>query len=194
MCVKYRGKEDKKTTLKFSMKKKANILIVFILSINVVSPLAKANQPTNLASQISEGNCSYLIQIETTCAPSADTTDHISVRFIDSSGNLIIVKHLRNPKLLNSPKYDLKKSAGRENSEFQFKRCSISSFEAKGACMKKSVCALYLKRVGSDDWRPGWVKVLHQEDSGRAVPVSYTFYFRTFLPGNVWYGFDYCHS
>jgi hypothetical protein len=36
--------------------------------------------------------------------------------------------------------------------------------------------------------------VLHQESSGALVPVSYVFYFRTFVPENVWYGLDYCHS
>lgn len=69
-----------------------------------------------------------------------------------------------------------------------------SSFEARGACMKQSVSALYLQRVESDEWRPGWAKVLHQEESRRPVPVSYTSYFRTFVPENVWYGFDYGHS
>lgn len=41
--------------------------------------------------------------------------------------------------------------------------------------MKESVSALYLKRVESDEWRPGWAKVLHQEESRRPVPVSYTY-------------------
>ena len=38
------------------------------------------------------------------------------------------------------------------------------------------------------------MKVLHTQDGGHVVPVSYMFYFRTFVPENVWYGFDYCHS
>ncbi|KAK9282686.1 hypothetical protein L1049_010906 [Liquidambar formosana] len=75
-----------------------------------------------------------------------------------------------------------------------FGHCAIDMFEASGACMSQKVCSLYLKRIGSDGWRPGWVKVLHQPDGGQAVPVSYMFYFRTFVPANVWFGFDYCHS
>ncbi|KAK4835353.1 hypothetical protein QYF36_008756 [Acer negundo] len=130
-------------------------------------------------------------QVETTCAVSAETTDHISLRFSDSKGNLIIVKHLKNPKLIIAPKNGVKKPVGGGG----FQRCSTDMFEVNGgACMEQSVCALYLKRVGSDEWRPGWVKVFHQDNGGRQVQVSYTFYFRTFVPENVWFGFDYCHS
>ncbi|KAH9703352.1 Deaminated glutathione amidase /cytosolic [Citrus sinensis] len=45
-----------------------------------------------------------IAKIETTCAPSAETTDRISVRFSDSAGDLIIIKHLKDPKLLYGPK------------------------------------------------------------------------------------------
>ncbi|KAK2633822.1 hypothetical protein Ddye_028614 [Dipteronia dyeriana] len=44
------------------------------------------------------------VQVETTCAYSAKTTDHISLRFSDTKGNLIILKHLKNPKLIIAPK------------------------------------------------------------------------------------------
>ncbi|KAI9157565.1 hypothetical protein LWI28_024515 [Acer negundo] len=166
--------------------KNTNILtIIFILSTITIPPPSKANQ------KIPQTNCSYSIQVETTCAVSAETTDHISLRFSDSKGNLIIVKHLKNPKLIIAPKNGVKKPVGGGG----FQRCSTDMFEVNGgACMEQSVCALYLKRVGSDEWRPGWVKVFHQDNGGRQVQVSYTFYFRTFVPENVWFGFDYCHS
>jgi hypothetical protein len=164
--------------------------ILFIVAITI-SSLGILNQATNVTFQGSSSkNCSYSIEIETTCAPSAETKDHISVRFSDSAGNLIIVKHLKNPKLLYAPK-GFKKQGGAYGG---FERCAIDLFEASGTCMKQSVCSLYLKKVGTDDWRPGCVKVLHQESSGALVPVSYVFYFRTFVPENVWYGLDYCHS
>ena len=115
----------------------------------------------------------------------------MSVRFSVSLGNLIIVKHLKNPKLLYAPKGGLKKQGGAYSG---FERFAIDMFEASGPCMSQRVCSLYLKKVGSDNWRPGWVKVLHTQDGGHVVPVSYMFYFRTFVPENVWYGFDYCHS
>ncbi|EEF37314.1 conserved hypothetical protein [Ricinus communis] len=157
-----------------------------------ISPhLALRYQPTNTTLGESHKICSYSIEIETTCAPSADTKDHVSARFSDSSGNLIIVKHLKNPKLVYPPN-GLRKQGGVYGG---FGRCAVDMFEVSGPCMKQSICSLYLKKVGSDNWRPGWVKVLHQEGSnGHLVQVSYMFYFRRFLPENVWYGFDYCHS
>ncbi|GLT54911.1 hypothetical protein SLA2020_280690 [Shorea laevis] len=163
------------------MKIKTSILMIFIfiVFITIFPPAASGN------------NCSYSVEIETTCAPSAETADHVSVRFSDSLGNLIIVKHLKNPKLVNSPKDGLKQQGGAYGG---FQRCAIDMFEVSGPCMRQRVCSLYLKKVGSDNWRPGWVKVLHRKDGGEAVPVSYMFYFRTFVPENVWYGFDYCHS
>ncbi|XP_057981087.1 embryo-specific protein ATS3-like [Malania oleifera] len=154
-----------------------NILIIA----TIISP-ANGSQFTNHAFQVSGlRNCSYSIEIETTCAPSAETTDHVSARFSDSAGNLVIAKHLTHPKLVVAPKHGLKKPGAAYNG---FGRCSIDMFRARGSCMSHWVCSLYLKRIGADGWRPGWVKVLHQRDSGLAVPISYTFYFRKFLPEN----------
>ncbi|KAJ9175603.1 hypothetical protein P3X46_014144 [Hevea brasiliensis] len=153
------------------------LIIISILTTTIPAHLAIGNEPTTSTFQESQKNCSYSIEIETTLAPSAGTKDHI-------------MKPLKNPKLLYGPK-GFRKQGG---SYGGFGRCSIDMFEANGPCMKQSVCSLYLKKVGSDDWRPGWVKVLHQEGNGHLVPVSYTFYFRIFVPGNAWYGFDYCHT
>ncbi|CAN6704911.1 unnamed protein product [Malus baccata var. baccata] len=133
---------------------------------------------TSLPVQGSSTNCSYSVEIETTCAQSAATSDHVSVRFGDSEGNLIIVKHLNNPKPLYAAKGGV-----RRGGYGGFGRCAIDMFEASGQCMSRRVCYLYLKKVGS------------RQDGGRVVvPVSYMFYFRTFVPENVCYGFDYCHS
>ncbi|PON91516.1 Embryo-specific [Trema orientale] len=147
-------------------------------------------QRTNQAFLGPQRNCSYSIEIETTCAPSAETRDRVSVRFTDAKGNLIIVKHLKNPKLLYAPKNGSKRRGGVYSG---FGRCAIDMFEASGLCVSDKVCSLYLKKFGSDEWRPGWVKV-HQQEGGHVVHDSYMFYFRTFVPENVWYGFNYCHS
>lgn len=163
------------------MSKFAIIILTIFISVHAVNSF----QPTNK-------NCSYSIEIETTCASYADTTGPIGLRFNDLLGNLIIVKHLKNPKLVYAPKEILKEINGTYHG---FRRCAIDKFEVIGTCMSKWVCSLYLKRFGSDGWRPGWVKVLHQENGeGDPLPVSYKFYFRTFVPQNVWFGFDYCHS
>lgn len=103
----------------------------------------------------------------------------------------MIVKHLKDPKLLYAPKNGKRKQGG--GAYGGFGRCAIDMFEVSGPCMREKVCSLYLKKVGSDNWRPGWVKV-HQQDSNGVVHVSYVFYFRVFVPENVWYGFNYCHS
>ncbi|KAL5569189.1 hypothetical protein UlMin_025764 [Ulmus minor] len=145
--------------------------------------------PINGVKFQTQKNCSYSIKIETTCAPSAETKDHVSIRFGDSQGNLVIVKHLKSPKLLYAPKNGVQKGSAYGG----FGRCAIDMFEASGACMSERACSLYLKKVGSDEWRPGWVKV-HQQEGGRLVQVSCVFYFRTFVPENVWYGFNYCHT
>ncbi|XP_015877091.3 embryo-specific protein ATS3A [Ziziphus jujuba] len=159
---------------------KVSILIIFAIALLTSFP-ANGNQATNKAFQGSQKNCSYSIEIETSCAPSAETIDHVSVRFSDSQGDWIIVKHLKNP------------TNGKKKLYVGFGRCAIDMFEASGPCMREKVCSLYLKKVGSDDWRPGWVKV-HQQDGNGVVKESYMFYFRVFVPENVWYGFNYCHS
>ncbi|XP_059627159.1 embryo-specific protein ATS3A-like [Cornus florida] len=167
--------------------KNSSHLTISVIAIIIFST-ANGSQITSIALQ---GNRSYSIQIETTCAPAAETTDTISLRFSDSAGDLVIIKHLKNPKLLYAPKGGSRRHGGAYGG---FARCAVEMFEVSGARMGGRVCALYLKRFGSDGWRPGWVKVLRRQDNGREVPVSYMFYFRTFVPGNVWYGFDYCQS
>lgn len=168
---------------KFPMQS-VSILTIFAVALLTSFPV-NGNQPTNKVFQGSQKNCSYSIEIETTCAPNAETTDHVSVRFSDSQGDWIIVKHLKYSKNGKNKKqgevYD------------GFRRCAIDMFEASGPCMREKVCSLYLKKVGSDNWRPGWVKV-HQQDGNGGVKDSYMFYFRVFVPENVWYGFNYCYS
>ncbi|XP_077212872.1 embryo-specific protein ATS3A-like [Tasmannia lanceolata] len=136
-------------------------------------------------------NCTYSIEIETTCAPFAGTTNVVGVRFGDSDGNLILVKHLKDPKLVYDPKDGVKKQG---KSYGGFERCAIDMFETNGTCLSRWACYLYLKRSGSDEWRPGWVKVLRRREDGSVFPVSYMFYFRIFVPDNVWFGFNYCWS
>ncbi|XP_019052854.1 PREDICTED: uncharacterized protein LOC109114517 [Nelumbo nucifera] len=176
--------------LGFSMNTQAIIiLLIFALSV-IVSPLADGVQPANPMSHASQANCTYSIVIETTCAPSADTKGVVGVRFGDSAGNLVVVKHLKNPKSLNAPKEGARKQGGTYRA---FERCAVDVFDTSGPCMSRSVCSLYLKQFGADRWRPGWVKVLHRRDDSRLSLASYLFYFRTFVPENVWFGFDYCN-
>ncbi|KAL4189487.1 hypothetical protein AMTRI_Chr08g165610 [Amborella trichopoda] len=162
------------------------------LAFAAVSLLVQCAQTRSLAHN-SKGNCSYWVEIETTCAPQADTASIVGVRFGDNNGNHVVTRHLKNPKLVYDPKLGQRKQGAVYKG---FDRCAIDMFEVQGSCMERAVCYLYLRRMGPDGWRPGWVKVLHNHGLGGAdlSPVSGTFYFRTFLPENVWFGFDYCES
>eukprot|EP01018_Ginkgo_biloba_P019897 Gb_33702 [translate_table: standard] len=148
-----------------------------------------ARPPATMLPGQQKGNCSYAVEIETTCAASAETADHIGVRFGDSEGNHVVAKHLSHPKPIFNPR------EGKQNQWTKYKpfdRCAIDRYEVEGPCMQRGICYLYLKRVGSDEWRPGWAKVLSKRGDGLVAPASDTFYFRMFLPSNVWFGFDYC--
>ncbi|GLJ24167.1 hypothetical protein SUGI_0461040 [Cryptomeria japonica] len=164
----------------------ALILLLF------VTPILATRPPATMLPGQQKGNCTYAVEIETTCAPSAATADHVGVRFGDSEGNHVVAKNLKHPEPIWNPRM------GRENKDKQwnnyqpFDKCAIDRFEVEGPCMQRGICYLYLKRVGADEWRPGWAKVLHKKSDGVVSPVSDTFYFRMFLPSNVWFGFDYC--
>ncbi|KAK9154170.1 hypothetical protein Sjap_001650 [Stephania japonica] len=185
--------EDKGRGQKLLSHTSLNMTYSSITMITLLIALTLANNsPFVSSSTSSQNNCSYFIEIETTCAASAGTKDaDIGIRFGDSSRNLVVMKQLRNPKM---EYYD--RRVGVVKKQRWFERCEIDMFETTGVrCMAGPVCALYLKQRGSDKWRPGWVKVLHRSGSGGGYSqVSYVFYYRTFVPENVWFGFDYCGS
>ncbi|KAL5700547.1 hypothetical protein ACHQM5_025974 [Ranunculus cassubicifolius] len=161
-------------------------LLILLFSILIFFPFNFYNalQPSNHA-------CSYTIQIETTCATSAGTKDPVGIRFGDSNGNLVIIKNLKNPKMLYGPKLGTRKQWGVYRG---FERCAVDMYEVGGVCMSQGVCSLYVKQFGADGWRPGWVKVLRQEGNGPAKVISDVFYFRRFVPQNVWFGLNYCDT
>lgn len=66
-----------------------------------------------------------------------------------------------------------------------FERCSTDTFEIHGPCTYP-ICYLYLYRSGYDGWKPESVTVY----TYNYPPVS--FYYNTFIPNGIWYGFDYC--
>ncbi|XP_068644910.1 embryo-specific protein ATS3A-like [Aristolochia californica] len=170
---------------------KQAIAIIFITTTTCLLEFLHSDNgslPSNVSP--SQRNCSYAIDVETSCTPTAGTTSIIGVRFGDSVQNSIVVRHLKNPKLLYSPRKDNKQG----NDYNGFEACEINQFEANGPCMDKRVCSLYVKRLGSDEWRPGWIKVLSLREDGRTSTFSYPFYFRVFVPENVWFGFNYCDS
>ncbi|GLJ31733.1 hypothetical protein SUGI_0638140 [Cryptomeria japonica] len=115
------------------------------------------------------GSCSYTVQVKTSCSAFAGTDDKISIAFGDAFGNQVYIARLDDP------------------TTDTFERCSTDSFTILGPCVYK-VCYLYLMRVGSDLWKPEWVRVYY----GLGQSVSFTY--DMFIPENVWYGFDLCNT
>ncbi|KAH9322871.1 hypothetical protein KI387_017510, partial [Taxus chinensis] len=115
------------------------------------------------------GSCSYTVKIKTSCSAFAGTDDRVSISFGDAYGNQVYVARLDDP------------------TTDTFERCSTDSFTILGPCVYK-ICYLYLMRIGSDAWKPEWVKVFY----GRSQSVS--FVYDMFIPDSVWYGFDLCNT
>lgn len=68
-----------------------------------------------------------------------------------------------------------------------FERCSSDTFQINGPCAYQ-ICYLYLYRTGPDGWKPESVKIYGYNT--RAV----TFYYNTFIPSDIWYGFNLCEN
>ncbi|KAJ8529795.1 hypothetical protein K7X08_036630 [Anisodus acutangulus] len=140
---------------------------------------ARSITPTSTIPQISTiktnqtaataRSCSYTLTIKTSCSSSKYTRDKVSIAFGDSYGFEVHAPRLDNP------------------SSRIFERCSTDTFQIRGPCTYE-ICYLYLKRVGSDGWKPESVKVY-----GPDRPVI-TFKFNKFLPNGVWFGFNHCRK
>lgn len=156
-----------------------------------------ASPPATLLDGQQQNNCSYVLEVETTCAQFAETSDDISVRFGDSVGNHVIHQKLQYPKPIFKPLSEQKLMVMAEKKPFD--RCSFDKFKVEGPCMQADVCYLYFKRIGTDQWRPGYAKIqaIISEDGDvelMSPATEYTFYFRNFLPSHVWFGYNYCDT
>nr|DAD27158.1 TPA_asm: hypothetical protein HUJ06_028626 [Nelumbo nucifera] len=114
-------------------------------------------------------SCSYTVTIRTSCSSTSYTRDRISLAFGDSFGNQVYVPRLDDP------------STG------TFERCSTDAFKISGPCTYQ-ICYLYLFRTGYDGLKPESVKI-----SGSYVKTV-TFYYDTFIPNGVWFGFNLCND
>lgn len=115
------------------------------------------------------GSCSYTVVITTSCSSSKYTRDQISIAFGDAYGNQIYAPRLDDP------------------STDAFESCSSDTFEIRGPCAYQ-ICYVYLYRTGPDGWKPESVKIYGA--NSRAV----SFYYNTFIPSDIWYGFNLCRS
>ncbi|KAF3433090.1 hypothetical protein FNV43_RR24192 [Rhamnella rubrinervis] len=133
------------------------------------SPLPEAVKSFNLSYIQNGGSCSYSVVITTSCSSPKYTRDQISISFGDAYGNQIYAPRLDDP------------------SSRAFETCSSDTFEIDGPCAYQ-ICYVYLYRTGPDGWKPGTVKIYAY--NSRAV----TFTYNTFIPSDVWYGFNLCNS
>ncbi|XP_048129742.1 embryo-specific protein ATS3B-like isoform X2 [Rhodamnia argentea] len=149
------------------------VLWLSLLSVAFGNPRSVVSQPHALKSFKNEGTCTYTVSVRTSCLSTSNTRDQISLVFGDGYGNQVYVPRLDSP------------------SSRAFERCSTDTFQINGPCAYQ-ICYLYLFRNGHDGWRPKHVTVQAHASSyyGQAQPV--TFYYGTFIPRAVWYGFNYC--
>lgn len=68
-----------------------------------------------------------------------------------------------------------------------FERCSRDTFQILGPCSYQ-ICYVYLYRSGFDGWMPKKVTIYGYNTK------SATFYYDTYIPNDVWYGFNLCNG
>ncbi|WOH09856.1 hypothetical protein DCAR_0729316 [Daucus carota subsp. sativus] len=112
-------------------------------------------------------SCSYTVRITTSCSSPVYTRDQISLSFGDAYGNQVYAPRLDDP------------------STRTFERCSADTFTVYGPCTYP-ICYLYLYRRGYDGWMPEYVRVYGSS--------TVTFYYKTYIPSDLWYGFNYCNG
>ncbi|KAJ8755992.1 hypothetical protein K2173_024537 [Erythroxylum novogranatense] len=114
-------------------------------------------------------SCSYTVKISTSCFSTRYTRDQISLAFGDAYGNQVYAPRLDDPHTR------------------AFESCSTDTFQINGPCTYQ-ICYLYLYRYGYDGWKPKTVTVY-----GHYISPA-TFYYNTFIPNAIWYGFNYCNA
>ncbi|XP_022774447.1 embryo-specific protein ATS3B-like [Durio zibethinus] len=157
-----------------NMSKAAFVLLylgfIFILcEAKSIRQKPQAFESLNVSYVQNLGSCSYSVIISTSCSSTSYNRDQISIAFGDAYGNQIYAPRLDDP------------------STETFERCSSDTFEINGPCAYQ-ICYVYLYRTGPDGWKPETVKIYGY--NSQAV----TFYYDTFIPGDNWYGFNYCNN
>ncbi|KAI3432116.1 uncharacterized protein J3R85_007503, partial [Psidium guajava] len=114
------------------------------------------------------GSCPYTVVITTSCSSPSYTRDQISIAFGDAYGNQVYAPRLDDP------------------STRTFEGCSSDTFQINGPCAYQ-ICYVYFYRSGPDGWKPDRVEIYGH--NSKAV----TFYYRTFIPSDIWYGFNLCN-
>ncbi|KAH8520869.1 hypothetical protein Peur_039657 [Populus x canadensis] len=157
---------------------KALVTFWLYLAVLFTPPQAKSKitQPQPLTSfkinttlQNTASSCSYTVTIRTSCSSSRYTRDRISLAFGDAYGYQVYVPRLDDPRSRT------------------FESCSTDTFHIDGPCTYQ-ICYVYLYRNGYDGWKPESITISGYYTS------SVTFYYNTFIPNAVWYGFNHCNA
>ncbi|XP_007216736.2 embryo-specific protein ATS3A [Prunus persica] len=115
------------------------------------------------------GSCSYTVSIKTSCSSPRYTRDQISIAFGDAYGNQVYAPRIDDP------------------SSRAFESCSTDTFQISGPCAYQ-ICYVYLYRNGYDGWKTQTVTIYGH------YTKSVTFYYNSFIPNGIWYGFNHCNG
>ncbi|KAK6125181.1 hypothetical protein DH2020_041082 [Rehmannia glutinosa] len=148
------------------------LILAFFISYSQSRSIIPRPQPLSsfkINTTQNAGTCSFTVSIRTSCSSTRYTRDRISLSFGDAYGNQVYAPRLDNPRSRT------------------FERCSTDTFQINGPCTYQ-ICYLYLYRSGYDGWMPYDVTVYGYN----MQPV--TFYYNVMIPGDMWYGFNYCYG
>ncbi|KAI9107479.1 hypothetical protein K1719_021516 [Acacia pycnantha] len=106
------------------------LFIVIVVGFSQAEETLISSQPQQ---KDSNDNCSYHLNIETSCFSPSHTRDHISLVFGDKYGHEVYV-----PRLDEFPSATLG-------------RCTLSFVDFTGPCTSQ-ICYLYFYRIGSDGY------------------------------------------
>ncbi|XP_068500920.1 embryo-specific protein ATS3B-like [Phaseolus vulgaris] len=109
--------------------------------------------------------CSYVVNVETSCSSSFYARGKIDVLFGDAIGNEVYVPQLHGP----------------------FEDCTMNIYDIYGALCSTQICRLHIYWSGDG----GLILEKVSIHSNYYDPV--TFYYHTYIPEGGFYGFDYCH-
>ncbi|OMO67572.1 Lipase/lipooxygenase, PLAT/LH2 [Corchorus capsularis] len=136
-------------------------------------------------------NCSYAVTIQTSCIKGAETSDYVSLRFGDTESTDIVIQHLNSKHVRELD--PLQPLVLDDIPRKPFQACVVDEFQVTGECVESPICYLYLKLSGNDDWRPGFAQI-EALGLGKSHFSSRYFYFRRYLPRNVWHGSNLCDN
>ncbi|KAH9715040.1 Embryo-specific protein ATS3B [Citrus sinensis] len=147
-----------------------SLLIIFASSeARPIEPLPQPHRSFKVNATQNDRSCSYTVDIRTSCSSTRYTRDQISLAFGDAYGNQVYAPRLDDPYSRT------------------FESCSTDTYTLYGPCTYQ-ICYLYLYRSGYDGWKPESVTVYGY------YTRSISFYYNTWIPDDIWYGFNYCNA